>query len=73
MAQIKHMQESGHYDHIFVGNVLKRNGLFYLTEDQSIKIIYKKWYDVSANTIFVYVMNIMVIVSSLMLAFDGPF
>lgn len=47
--------------------------MFYLTEKHEIKIFYPKWYHISANTIFITFMNFMVIVSSLALAFDGPF
>ena len=47
--------------------------MFYLTDKHDIKIFYPKWYHISLNTIFVTFMNIMVIVSSLVLAFDGPF
>ena len=47
--------------------------MFYLTEKHEIKIFYPKWYHISANTIFITFMNIMVILSSLVLAFDGPF
>lgn len=67
------MQESGRYDHIFVGNTLKNKGMFYLTEKHDIKITFPKWYQLRAHTIFIQVMNLAVVVSSLTLAFDSPF
>ena len=32
------MQESGNYDEIFIGNVIRNKGMFYLTEKHDIKI-----------------------------------
>ena len=67
------MQESGHYNHIFVGNILKNKGMYHLTEKHDIKIKFPKWYSISAHSIFTYIMNIAVLISSLLLAFDDPF
>lgn len=67
------MQENGHYEHIFIGNVLKDHGMFYLSEEHDIKIKFPKWYTVSSNTCFMQFMNVCVLLSSLMLAFDDPF
>ena len=44
-----------------------------MTENHDIKVIYPRWYSPSANTIFTYIMNISVLVSSFILAFDDPF
>ena len=32
-SQIKQMADSGKYDHIFIGSILKNKGMFYLSEN----------------------------------------
>ena len=41
-------------------------------DQQDIKIVYAKWYNLSANAIFVHVLNFVTMMSSLALAFDDP-
>ena len=43
-----------------------------MTESHDIKIVYNKWYNVTANAVFVHILNLVTIVSSLALAFDDP-
>lgn len=71
--KIKIMAESGHYDNIFLGNTLADKGMFSLSETHDICIVYTKWYNLSANMVFVNVLNFVTILSSLVLAFDNPF
>ena len=66
------MAENGHYDKIFIGNTLKNKAKFMLSETHDIIIVNAKWYTMSANAIFVQVLNIVTLISSLALAFDDP-
>ena len=47
--------------------------MFSLSETHEIRIVYPKWYNLSANSIFTHMMNFVTILSSLALAFDDPF
>lgn len=47
--------------------------MFYLTDTHDIRIHTPKWFQVSPNKVFQSFMNLMVILSSLVLAFDDPF
>ena len=44
-----------------------------MTDDHDIKITWRKWYHMSINRYFQFVMNVLVIVSSISLALDDPF
>ena len=69
------MQESDQYEYVFIGNRIKGGGMFILRENEDtydIKIETSRWYRIRPNTIFVTFMNICVLLSSLMLAFEDP-